>query len=314
MVSSSSVPSDEPVVRAELSIGELWGVGRATRSKLKVQGIERVAELAPFSARELAPIVGTAMARRLYRIAHAFDDARVLPRRPRNDRTDHRAPPGAAPARARPELTPPALVQILLISGSLRSASTNTALLRTAAAVAPEGVTTVMYDGLDRLPHYNPDDDVEPLDPAVADLRAGIGAADAVLFSTPEYAGALPGSFKNVLDWSVGGGEIYGKPVAWINASAYGPTGAADAHDSLRKVLGYTGSDIVEAACVSIPIPRSAIGDDGLISDPALRDRIAQVLTTLAAHVDRRIAPDVATDVDVEAVQSERLTRRTSGL
>ena len=76
-------PGDEPVVRAELSIGELWGVGRATRSKLKVQGIERVAELAPFSARELAPIVGTAMARRLYRIAHAFDDARVLPRRPR---------------------------------------------------------------------------------------------------------------------------------------------------------------------------------------------------------------------------------------
>jgi chromate reductase, NAD(P)H dehydrogenase (quinone) len=179
-------------------------------------------------------------------------------------------------------------VQILLISGSLRSGSTNTALLRTAAAVAPEGVTTVMYEGLDRLPHYNPDDDVEPLDPAVADLRAGIGAADAVLFSTPEYAGALPGSFKNVLDWSVGGGEIYGKPVAWINASAYGPTGAADAHDSLRKVLGYTGSDIVEAACVSIPIPRSAIGDDGLISDPALRAQIAQVLTSLAAHVDPR--------------------------
>jgi DNA polymerase IV len=76
-------PDDEPVVRSELAIGELWGIGRATRSKLKVQGIEHVAELAPYSARELAPIVGTAMARRLYRIAHAFDDARVLPRRPR---------------------------------------------------------------------------------------------------------------------------------------------------------------------------------------------------------------------------------------
>ena len=175
-------------------------------------------------------------------------------------------------------------MQILLVSGSLRSGSTNTAVLRTAVAVAPAGVTTVLYDGLDRLPHFNPDDDNEHLDPAVAELRAAIGAADAVLFSTPEYAGALPGSFKNVLDWTVGGGEIYGKPVAWINASAFGPSGAADAHDSLRKVLGYTGSDIVEAACAQIPIPRNAIGDDGLVTDPELRRQIAQVLSTLVAH------------------------------
>ncbi len=179
-------------------------------------------------------------------------------------------------------------MQILLISGSLRSGSTNTAVLRTTAVVAPAGVDTVLFDRLDRLPHFNPDDDAEPLDAAVADLRSSIGAADAVLFSTPEYAGALPGSFKNLLDWSVGGGEIYGKPVAWINASAFGPTGAADAHDSLRKVLGYTGADIVEAACVQIPVPRDAIGDDGLVSDPALREQIAGVLTTLAAHVDQR--------------------------
>ena len=178
-------------------------------------------------------------------------------------------------------------MQILLISGSLRSGSTNTAVLRTAAAIAPPGVTTRLYEGLDRLPHFNPDDDTEPLDPAVAELRASIGAADAVLFSTPEYAGALPGSFKNILDWSVGGGEIYGKPVAWINASAFGPTGAADAHDSLRKVLGYTGSDIVEAACVQIPTPRDAIGDDGLVHDPAVREQIAQLLATLVAHVTR---------------------------
>jgi DNA polymerase-4 len=86
-------PDCEPRIRAALGIGELWGIGRGTRSKLKVQGIESVAELTPYSARELAPIVGTAMARRLYRIAHAFDDARVLPRRPRpNERTVVRRP------------------------------------------------------------------------------------------------------------------------------------------------------------------------------------------------------------------------------
>src|SRR3954451_11584898 len=57
---------------------------------------------------------------------------------------------------------------ILLVSGSLRSGSTNTAVLRTASAVAAAGITTVLYDGLDRLPHFNPDDDHDPLDPAVA--------------------------------------------------------------------------------------------------------------------------------------------------
>ncbi len=174
-----------------------------------------------------------------------------------------------------------AVRRVLLISGSLRNGSTNTALLETARLCAPADVETVLYEGLDGLPHFNPDDDVEPLHPAVAELRATIGAADAVLFSTPEYAGALPGSFKNLLDWSIGGGEIYEKPVAWINASALG--GAADAYESLGIVLRYAGTRIVEAACVHIPLERRAIGPDGLVADPAIRAQVAEVLTVLAA-------------------------------
>jgi chromate reductase len=175
--------------------------------------------------------------------------------------------------------------QVLLISGSLRAGSTNTAVLRTAQAVAPAGLTAVLYEDMAELPHFNPDDDAEgaPVHPAVADLRARIGAADALLFSTPEYAGALPGSFKNLLEWTVGDAGTYGKRVAWINASGpAAPTGAADAHDSLRKVLRYTGADIVEAACARIPVARSAVGPDGLIADPEIRERIAGVLTALA--------------------------------
>jgi NAD(P)H-dependent FMN reductase len=179
--------------------------------------------------------------------------------------------------------------RVLLISGSLRAMSTNTALLRTARAVAIGGVEAVLYDGLGTLPHFNPDDDPEggPVHPAVADLRAQIAAADALLFCTPEYAGALlPGSFKNLLDWTVGGGETYGMPVGWVNASGpAAPTGGAGAHGSLRAVLTYTGTDIVEAACVRIPVARGSVGADGLIDDPSVRDRVAAVLATLAAHV-----------------------------
>jgi NAD(P)H-dependent FMN reductase len=178
--------------------------------------------------------------------------------------------------------------QILLVSGSLREGSTNTAVLHTACAVAPDDVTPVLYDGMGRLPHFNPDDDREgePVHPAVVELRAALAAADALLLCTPEYAGALPGSFKNLLEWTVGDASTYRKPVAWINASgAAAPTGGADAHDSLRKVLGYVHASIVEEACTRIPLARGDVGVHGVIEDVAVREQITQTLAALARHV-----------------------------
>ena len=178
-------------------------------------------------------------------------------------------------------------MRVLLVSGSLRRGSTNTALLRTAQAQGVPGGDLVLYQGMGQLPHFNPDDDTDPLFPAVAELRALIAASAAVVFSTPEYAGALPGSFKNLLDWTVGGGEIYQKPVAYLNASG-SPTGAAQAHQSLRIVLGYVGAVVVEEACAHIPVPRAAIGADGLIADPDIGERVAGSLAALTRFLERQ--------------------------
>jgi NAD(P)H-dependent FMN reductase len=172
-------------------------------------------------------------------------------------------------------------VRILMLSGSLRRGSVATAVLRTAAALAPAGAELVLHPPLDALPHFDPDLDVAPLPPAVVALRDAIGAAGALLLCTPEYAGALPGTFKNALDWTIGGGEMDGRPVAWINAST-GPTGGAGAHDSLRAVLGWAGAGIVEAAVARVPVPRAAIGADGLVAEPALRAGIAAAVAALA--------------------------------
>ncbi len=182
------------------------------------------------------------------------------------------------------------LVRILLVCGSLRGASTNSALLRTAAAVDVDGVQTELYDGLATLPHFNPDDDAEGLEPPapVAALRACLGAADAVLFCTPEYAGALPGSFKNLLEWTVGGHEIYRLPAAWVNAAA--PGRGVNADESLRKVLGYVGADVCEEATVRIPVAHGSAGEDGTVADPAVREAVAAVLAALASHVRARRA------------------------
>jgi chromate reductase len=145
------------------------------------------------------------------------------------------------------------------------------------------------------LPHFNPDDDREgaPVHPAVAELRSEIAACDAVLICTPEYAGALPGALKNLLEWTVGDGGTYRKPIAWINASGpAAPTGGADAHESLRKVLGYVHADIVEEACARIPLTRDAIGPDGAVSDAPARRGIAAVLDALARHVEAGVERD----------------------
>jgi chromate reductase len=182
-------------------------------------------------------------------------------------------------------LPPP---RILLICGSLRAESTNAAALRTAAALAGDGLETVLYEGMGSLPHFNPDDDAEGAvpHPAVAELRRALGSADALLICTPEYAGALPGVLKNLLEWTIGDAGTYGKPVAWINVSGpAAPSAGADAHDSLRKVLRYSGADVVEAACLRVPLERHAVGADGLVSDPESRAEISRALEELAGHV-----------------------------
>jgi chromate reductase len=179
---------------------------------------------------------------------------------------------------------------VVLVSGSTRAGSGNTAALLTAAAVAPDGVRAVYYPGLADLPAFVPDGEQGP---AVITLREHLVAADAVLLCTPEYAGTLPGSFKNLLDWTVGGGELYGKPVAFINVAAPGRGAGAEA--TLRVVLGYVAAEIIEDACTRVFVPRDTVGPDGLIADAATRTALADVLAKIAAFLSTRSAPDLIT-------------------
>jgi len=164
------------------------------------------------------------------------------------------------------------LRRVLMVSGSLRHGSTNTAMLETARACAPDGVEAVLYEGLDALPHFNPDDDVEPLHPAVAELRAAIDAADALLFSTPEYAGALPGSFKNLLDWTIGGTPCF----SLDNGSTCLGQFSRGAFNGDLRVAGHWRDDTLTGVTLGIMDPTRS-GFMGGITDfnPTLLDRIA---------------------------------------
>ncbi len=111
-----------------------------------------------------------------------------------------------------------------------------------------------------------------------------------MLISTPEYTGALPESFKNPLDWTVGGNR-YGKPVAWLKGEV-SPSGVTDAraslHDSLRKVLGYAGTVIVDGACARIPLTRQSVGEGGPLEETTLNAAFEASLETFLDFLARR--------------------------
>lgn len=156
-------------------------------------------------------------------------------------------------------------MKVLAIAGSLRATSSNAALLRAAARVAPAGTELAYYDGLAALPHFSPDLDVEPIPPTVAALRAQIGAAGALAICSPEYAHGMPGSLKNALDWLVSAIEPIGKPVLLVSAS---PGGAAHAHAQLLEVLRTMSMEVIDGG--AHVFSRAKIDDNGEIAAPDL--------------------------------------------
>ena len=177
-------------------------------------------------------------------------------------------------------------MKILAISGSLRAASHNTALLRAAASLAPDGVEVELLDGLERLPPYNEDRDTGTPPAEVVRLRERIHAADGLLLATPEYNGTLPGQLKHLVDWASRpygqGSSLWGKPAAVIGASVT-DYGALWAQDHLRKALGIGGARVLE---VELPVGRAAerFDADGQLLDPETRERLAEILVGLVEH------------------------------
>ena len=172
-------------------------------------------------------------------------------------------------------------MQILAISGSLRLASLNTALLHAAAALAPEGIEITVYAGLGGLPFFNPD--LEGNEPAsVMDLRARLKIADGVMIASPEYAHGVTGVIKNALDWLVGGEEFVNKPVALINASPRATHAQAALSETIRTMSGR----IVSEASISVPLMGKNLDHAGIVSDPAISTALYAAIMAFAHAIE----------------------------
>jgi chromate reductase len=167
-------------------------------------------------------------------------------------------------------------MHILALSGSLRAASINSALLRACARLAEPEMQVRVSDCLGHLPLFNPD-----LDPAqqtaVCTLYAEVQAADALLIASPEYAHGISGAMKNALDWLVSFEPFVAKPVAVFNASPR----AHIADAALREVLKTMSAVIVEAASTSIPLLGAHLSEDAMVADPVVSHSIRQALAAL---------------------------------
>lgn len=176
------------------------------------------------------------------------------------------------------------MISLLAISGSLRRASSNTALLEAAATLAPPEISVVIYDGIGDLPHFNPDIPDDHAPPAVMRYRAALAAADGVIFSTPEYAHGLPGVLKNALDWIVGTSELVEKPVVLFNASPRSTYAVA----SLTETLTVMSALHIEAASVTLPLPGRTLPEGGIAADPELSSMLGQALSKFAEAINQR--------------------------
>ncbi|HET7526907.1 MAG TPA: NADPH-dependent FMN reductase [Burkholderiaceae bacterium] len=167
-------------------------------------------------------------------------------------------------------------ISVLGVCGSLRAASLNAMLLRTARRLAPPQVRFTVFASLGDLPLFNPD--LEASMPApVQRWHSAVATSNALLIASPEYAHGVSGSIKNALDWLVSFEPFVGKVVAVVNASPR----AQHADMALRETLKTMSAVIAEHASISLPILGSGLTEEQMGDDVVMGRSIRNVLAEL---------------------------------
>jgi chromate reductase, NAD(P)H dehydrogenase (quinone) len=180
-----------------------------------------------------------------------------------------------------------AAMNVIGISGSLRKGSFNTAALRAAQGLAPEGMTIEVAE-IGDLPLYNDDVRAAGFPPPAERLRAQIAAADAVLLVTPEYNYSISGVLKNAIDWASRppSQPFEAKPVAIMGASP-GLFGSARAQYHLRQMLIFLNAMPVNRPEVMIGQAQNKFDADGNLTDEPTREFIRKLLVALRDWTER---------------------------
>lgn len=170
-------------------------------------------------------------------------------------------------------------IRVLALCGSQRTRSLSGGLLRACRELAPPGVDVVLFEEHKQFPLFNPE--LAELPAGVRALYESIDAADAVLIASPEYAHGVTGTIKNALDWLVGHPGFVGKPVALLNPAWE----SHHADDSLREILRMMSAELIQDACVRIPVIGAGVTPDALAASERFAPAIEAVLRAIAQHL-----------------------------
>jgi len=181
------------------------------------------------------------------------------------------------------------VTKLIGISGSLRHGSFNSALLRSATSLMPEG-SELIVETIRGIPLYDGDvETAEGIPGPVVSLKEAIVAADGLLLVTPEYNNSIPGVFKNAIDWLTRPAAdiprvFGGKPVAVIGASP-GGFGTILSQNAWLPVLRTLGADHWSGGRLMVSRAQSVFNQDGTLADQKVEDLLRSYLQGFVAYV-----------------------------
>jgi NAD(P)H-dependent FMN reductase len=180
-------------------------------------------------------------------------------------------------------------ITLIGLSGSLRAGSFNTALLRAAAGLVPEG-TQLLVRTIHGIPLYDGDVESSTGVPApVLELGEAIANAQGLLLSTPEYNNSVPGAFKNTVDWlsrieDEAKPVFARKPVAIMGASP-GPFGTLLAQNAWLQVLRTLETRPWFGGRLVVPRAATVFDATGRLVDESVTKRLREFVTGFAGYV-----------------------------
>ncbi|NQY93017.1 MAG: NAD(P)H-dependent oxidoreductase [Campylobacteraceae bacterium] len=180
-------------------------------------------------------------------------------------------------------------MKILVISGSLRQKSFNTAI---AYSLQSMNADVEVYEDLGNLPFFNADLDIHTLEVdnspfEVQMFRAKINLCDALILCTPEYAFEIPGVLKNALDWLVSSGNLLDKPVAILSAST-SKMGGNKANNLLCELVKVLMGKVDESTTLKISAVNKKFDENTLIIDEELKSHLENLLSTLEEKINNQ--------------------------
>jgi len=190
-------------------------------------------------------------------------------------------------------MSPPNLLVVCGIAGSLRKASYNRALLRVAQELAPSDMEIRIFERIGEIPHYNEDVEKQGDPEPVQALKRAIGEADALLIATPEYNQGVPGVLKNAIDWASRPARrsvLAKKPTAIFGASP-ASTGSARAQSQLRQDLVFSDVPVLVQPEILVYRAQEKFDAELRLTDEKTREYVGKLLEALADWTRRLSRP-----------------------